>query len=904
MKNFYLNLKLLLAIAFSAFIQQTHAQYYEYVYDGMEFYTTNSDGVKLHYRICRSYNQYGDYIYAELIECDKNYSGNVNIPNSVEFRVFLGFDETAGEEVYLSYGFSVESIGSKAFNNCKYISSIYVPNSVDHINLSTFVGCSNISLNIEEGNNEIEFSGANSNSQIEHIFLGRDIKNYNYELDYDDTETKVFYSPFANLTSLKSITFSKKINKIPTLAFKNCSSLNSIIIHENINEIGSCAFEGCKNLNMTISDNNKYYYTEDKILFNKNKTKILGAWKEGTYSIPNSVTSIGSSAFEGCSGLSSITIPNSVTYIYAATFSNCSKLTNLTIEDGVKTLYFANPYSIVDNCYFVSYGSVFENSPIENLYIGRDINYESYDFIGDLLSGAPFSYSKNLKSVTIGEKVTKIHDYFFIGCDKISSLIIPNNVTSIGKYAFYGNKLQSITVAKDNANYSSNEGILFNKNRTTLIQYPCGKQGAYTIPDNVTTIEEYAFYGSSGLSSITIPNSVTNIKEYAFYGCSGLSSITIPNSVTNIKEYAFYGCSGLSSITIPNSVTNIKEYAFYNCSGLTHLTIGNSVEEIAYRAFGECNKIKEIYILNPTPPTCDNAFNYSVNKSIPIYVLSNNYGTKWGNFTNIIKLLPITFTALNQDNKELTYSIPTYEKFENKEADFIAGTSTYRGSIVIPTNVMYNNKYYKVKTIANGAFKNCSTLTSVILPKQTEEIEEEAFSGCNRLKEIYFPNSTKRIGIAAFEECTGLEEIIIGTNLESIGEFAFVGCTGLKEIYSLSIIPANCDTDAFLDVDTSIPIYIPVGTKAAYQSAPEWKNFTNFIESDFTDIKDNKVSTYNIKTIVGNGIAINDYYGKLRIVSLSGQVVKEMTVNGYAQIDLPKGAYIIVTNNNSQKVIL
>ena len=903
MKNFYLNLKLLLAIAFSAFIQQTHAQYPDYVYVDKEFCTTNSDGVELRYRICQGYNQYSFYLYAELIECDKNYSGNVNIPNGVEYRVVLGLDGTTGEEVYLSEYFSVESIGSKAFNNCKYISSIYVPNTVDHINFSAFVGCSNISLNIEEGNNEIEFSEANSNPQIEHIFLGRDIKNYNYELDYDDIETKVFYSPFANLTSLKSITFSKKINKIPTLAFKNCSSLNSIIIHENINEIGSCAFVGCKNLNMTISDNNKYYYTEDKILFNKNKTKILGAWKEGTYSIPNSVTSIGSSAFEGCSGLSSInipnsvtsiggsafkgcsglssiTIPNSVTYIYAATFRNCSKLTNLTIEDGVKTLYFANPYSIVDNCYFVSDGRVFENSPIENLYIGRDINYESYDFIGDLLSGAPFSYSKNLKSVTIGEKVTKIHDYFFIGCDKISSLIIPKNVTSIGKYAFYGNKLQSITVAKDNANYSSNEGILFNKNKTALIQYPCGKQGAYTIPDNVTTIEEYAFYGSSGLSSITIPNSVTNIKEYAFYGCSGPSSITIPNSVTNIKEYAFY-----------------------NCSGLTHLTIGNSVEEIAYCAFGGCNKIKEIYILNPTPPTCDNAF-YSVNKSIPIYVLSNNYGTKWGNFTNITNLIPITFTALNQDNKELTYSIPTYEKFENKEADFTAGTNTYRGSIVIPTNVMYNNKYYTVKTIANGAFKSCSTLTSVILPKQTEEIEEEAFSGCNRLKEIYFPNSTKRIGIAAFEECTGLEEIIIGTNLESIGEFAFVGCTGLKEIYSLSIIPANCDTDAFLDVDTSIPIYIPVGTKAAYQSAPEWKNFTNFIESDFTDIKDNKVSTYNIKTIVGNGIAINDYYGKLRIVSLSGQVVKEMTVNGYAQIDLPKGAYIIVTNNNSQKVIL
>jgi hypothetical protein len=186
---------------------------------------------------------------------------------------------------------------------------------------------------------------------------------------------------------------------------------------------------------------------------------------------------------------------------------------------------------------------------------------------------------------------------------------IPNSVTSIGNSAFSGCKgLTSINVASDNSNYCSVDGVLFNKDKTTLIQYPGGKQGAYTIPNSVTSIGDYAFPGCSGLTSIDIPNSVTSIGDYAFPGCSGLTSVTIPNSVTSIGEYAFEDCRSLTSVTIGNSVTSIGEYAFDGCSGLTSVTIPNSVTSIGDYAFSECTGLISVTIPNSVTSIGEGAF--------------------------------------------------------------------------------------------------------------------------------------------------------------------------------------------------------------------------------------------------------------------------------------------------------
>ena len=276
-----------------------------------------------------------------------------------------------------------------------------------------------------------------------------------------------------------------------------------------------------------------------------------------TLVLPSGMTTIGNYAFYGCNGLTSVTIPNSVTIIGYNAFDYCSGLTGaLTIPNSVTS-----------------------------------IGVEAFRYCSGL-TGA----------LTIPNSVTTIGGSAFRYCSGLTgALTIPNSVTTIGGYAFSGcSGLTSIDVGESNTQYSSIDGVLFNKNQTTLIQYPAGKQGSsYIIPNSVTTIENAAFYECSGLTSVTIPNSVTSIGNGAFADCSGLTgNLTIPNGVTTIGNNTFSGCSGLTSVTIPNSVTSIGNYAFRNCSGLTSVTIPNSVTSIGYNAFEGCSGLTSVTIPN------------------------------------------------------------------------------------------------------------------------------------------------------------------------------------------------------------------------------------------------------------------------------------------------------------------
>lgn len=189
-----------------------------------------------------------------------------------------------------------------------------------------------------------------------------------------------------------------------------------------------------------------------------------------------------------------------------------------------------------------------------------------------------FSNCSGLSSITIPSSVTSIENTAFWGCSGLTSINIPSSVTSIGVNVFYGCiGLTGITVDSSNTSYCSESGVLFNKDKTTLIYYPLGKTGSYTIPDGVTAIGDYAFYYCSGLTSVTIPSSVTSIGENAFQHCTGLTSITIPNGVISIGNFAFGSCTGLKSITIPSSVTSIGESAFQFCSKLTIIYIPNGI---------------------------------------------------------------------------------------------------------------------------------------------------------------------------------------------------------------------------------------------------------------------------------------------------------------------------------------
>ena len=306
----------------------------------------------------------------------------------------------------------------------------------------------------------------------------------------------------------------------------------------------------------------------ERIIYNSTTYKVVSIGYHAFYdyddltsvTIGNNVKTIGVGAFKNCNSLTSISIGNSVTTIGDLAFTDCDGLTSVTLPNSVTTI-----------------------------------------------GGYAFSDCTGLTSVTIGNNVTTIGGYAFSNCTGLSSVTIPNSVTTIGDAAFSNCKgLIKINVDDNNKEYSSIDGVLYNKDVSELICYPCGMPlNSFSIPNRVTKIGDAAFSGCSGLTSITIPNSVTTIGDYAFWYCDGLTSVTIPDSVTTIGESAFWYCDGLTSVTIPNNVTTIGESAFWYCDGLTSVTIGNSVMTIGGSAFKGCSNIKKIYCQPVIPPSGD-----------------------------------------------------------------------------------------------------------------------------------------------------------------------------------------------------------------------------------------------------------------------------------------------------------
>lgn len=211
-----------------------------------------------------------------------------------------------------------------------------------------------------------------------------------------------------------------------------------------------------------------------------------------------------------------------------------------------------------------------------------------------------FSGCASLKSIYIPDSVTSIGRFAFSYCTSLTGINIPDSVTSIGDCSFSDcTSLTNITVASSNKYYTSVDGVLYNIDKTKLINYPVGKnQTSFTIPTSITSIGNYAFSRCASLTNIHIPDSVTSIGDHAFSGCTSLTNIHIPDSVTSIGRFAFSDCTSLTNINIPDSVTSIGDGAFLSCTSLTSINIPNSVTNIGDFAFSDCTSLKKIHIPN------------------------------------------------------------------------------------------------------------------------------------------------------------------------------------------------------------------------------------------------------------------------------------------------------------------
>ncbi len=334
----------------------------------------------------------------------------------------------------------------------------------------------------------------------------------------------------------------------------------------------------------------------------------------------------------------------------------------------------------------------------EKVEIPEKINGKSVTSIGNYA----FEYCENITSVTIPDSVTSIGFRVFSNCTSLTSITIPNSVTSISGEAFENcTSLTAINVASENSNYVSVNGVLYNKDKTTIICYPAGKKdNNYKIPDSVTEIDDYAFNGCISLSSVTIPNSVTSIGVYAFEYCASLKSITIPDSVPLVGPGAFSNCTNLTSVTIQNGVMYIGNEAFANCISLTGITIPDSVTWIGRYSFDGCTSLTSITIPNSVTSIGKKAFGY-------YYDYDMNCGVKYNDF----KIKCYSNTVGEQYAKDNGF---TYELLDQPTIANVTGfkvKSIFSTNVTLQWNKNANASGYEIEQYKSGKWVNVAKIT-------------------------------------------------------------------------------------------------------------------------------------------------------------------------------------------------
>ena len=495
-------------------------------------------------------------------------------------------------------------------------------------------------------------------------------------------------------------------------------------------------------------ETNPMCYAENLYMKDSNKE-----WYEVTeIVIPDiTITDLGQDQFYGFDNITKVTIPNSVISIGSYAFYNCTNLTDVyyngTIEDWCNIKFndeYSNPMYYAEKIYML------------------DKNNEYYE----------------VTEVIIPDTVTSIGKYQLSGFDNITKVIIPNSVTSIGYYAFYNcTSLESITLPfvgnKLDGTSNTHFGHIF---------------GAGSYSNNST-------YVPSSLKEVIITGG-TSIGKLAFYGCTGLESITISNSVTSIGQSAFYECTSLINIEIPNSVTSIGSSAFYECTSLINIEIPNSVTSIGSSAFYECTSLTNVYYNGTIEEWCNITFISSY--SNPMYYAENFYmldeNNEWYEVTEIV--IPDTITSI--DNQ--------FYGFDNIT------------KVIIPNSVT---------SIGMWAFYDCVSLESIEIPNSVTSIGQSAFEDCRSLTDVYYkgkigawccnirfsneysnpmyyaenfymldsssayyevteiviPDIVTSIGQYQFYGFDNLTKVTISNNVTSIDSSAFENCTSLKEFY-------------------------------------------------------------------------------------------------------------------------
>jgi len=542
----------------------------------------------------------------------------------------------------------------------------------------------------------------------------------------DYAVTRIAPSAFAGCKSIKSIVIPDSVESIGDSAFSGCENLESVTFGSSLSGIGAEVFADCKSLK-SFSANSEYYASVDGNLYTKDgKTLVQYAIGKAdtSFTIPNTVETVGAYAFYTCDVLESIKMSNSVKYVNGFAFMDCENLSEVTFSSLIRVIG-ESAFSSCDSLASISIPSNIRSigyRAFSNCESLKSINFNTNSRLKSI-GGYAFYDCDRLTAITVPDRVVSMDSFIFSDCDNLVSVSfgVASKLTEIGSYAFYNcTRLTGIEIPTGVKNIGPY--TFYNCVSLESIELPCGvSEDIVTddgeiqkgVPYGVTSIGGYAFYGCSSLESIELPYAetedgetygVTSVGEYAFYGCSSFKDMVMPQSVRVIGDEAFSQCTGVESIEIPTAVDSMGERVFLGCKSLTAISIPNGADSIGEDMFGGCTALASINIPASVTNISNRAFRDCESlEKIEVNERNANYLSEDGNL----------YTRPNNEGKALT--------------KYATGKKNH--SFTIPDGVA---------KIADEAFLGCTNLLSIEIPQSVDSVGDNAFSGCTRLSEVIY----------------------------------------------------------------------------------------------------------------------------------------------------------------------
>ena len=730
----------------------------------------------------------------------------ITMSNAVETIGSSAFNKTAITSVTLPS--TLISLGTYAFNNCTQLAEITIPGSLSSIADDTFYNCTSLrKLVIEEG---VKTIGANA-------FEGCSKLN---DITIPEGVTSIDINAFQGCSRITEISLPSSLINLGGSVFYGCSSLASIVIPENITSVENHTFYGCTSLKevtlpQTILKIEEYAFRDcafTQFTIPSSATEIQAyafSYCKNLTSItlPSGMTKIPNNLFDHCSSLTSIVIPEGVTAIETGAFWECTSLTSVTIPEGVTSIYgeaFYNcslttltlPNSLEEignsaycnSCGGDYLGAFAHNTKLTSVVIPKNVSRIGSD---------AFEGCTSLSQITLQEGLKEIGANAFLDCGALRSIIIPEGVTTIGEDAFANCRLTEISLPRSLKTIGDNGVFQGNKFLTSV-----------TIYGGVERIGSYAFDGCTSLSQVTLHEGITTIGKFAFQNCSSLRSITLPEGVTTIEGGAFYNCD-LRDISLPQSLTIVNDAirlltngpwygAFANNPNLTTIVIPNNVTHIGSYTFSGCHSLKNIVLNDNLLTLGTGIFNdcFAMESitfpknitAIPATAFHECYALSEVNLPE--GLISIGELAFAYCSSLKTVQLPKtvtslYRSFATSgvvEMDIPEGVAVLESTFDGCSKLKKVTLPSTLTTLGAYTFKNCTSLPTITLPQGLLTLGSYVFSGCTALDSITLPSQLTSIGEEAFMSCSALRNITIPNSVKSIGNKAFGSCTALREI--------------------------------------------------------------------------------------------------------------------------